>query len=209
MWSDNFPWIIGDRILERLLQLKECGCLEVFLNQLPIYPREEFQDSSIFPVSLSDIFIQWTISNRPTSKHQLISTAIYKLRADSNPPAIFNVLADFHPTKRFSLFLLGCTKYGHLEDVWVFNPKGWTRDQVLGDAVSKYQGQTDEDVLPTISGYEFSQDTKELSNKKQDFSNFRLYDEATDGPTIQQALDEGWECTGIDGKWCRKPFLNR
>ena len=118
-------------------------------------------------------------------------------------------MADFHPTNGFSFFFLGCTKYGHLEDVWVFNPKGWTRDQVLGDAVSKYQGQTDEDVLPTISGYEFSQDTKELSNKKQDFSNFRLYDEATDGPTIQQALDEGWECTGIDGKWCRKPFLNR
>lgn len=149
------------------------------------------------------------MNNRPISNHQLISTAIFKLRADFNPPAIFNILADFQLTNRFSFFPLGCTKYGHLEDVWVFNPKGWTRDQVLGDAVSKYQGQTDEDVLPTISGYEFSQDTKELSNKKQDFSNFRLYDEATDGPTIQQALDEGWECTGIDGKWCRKPFLNR
>ena len=177
MWSDNFQWTIGDRISEQLLQLKACGCLEDFLNPLPIYQRVEFQDSSIFPVSLSSAF-------------------------DSS--AIFNLLAIFNQS-----ILLGCTKYGHLEDVWVFNPKGWTRDQVLGDAASKYQGQSDEDVLPTISGYEFSQDTKELSNKKQDFSNFRLYDDATDGPTIQQALDEGWECTGIDGKWCRKPFLNR
>ena len=104
---------------------------------------------------------------------------------------------------------LGCTKTGHLNDVWVFNPKGWTRDQILGESASKYSGMTDEEILPTISGYEFSQDTKELSDKKQTFSSFRLYDEASDGPNIQQALEEGWECTGIDGKWCRKPFLNR
>ena len=96
-----------------------------------------------------------------------------------------------------------------MNDVWVFNPKGWTRDQILGDSASKYSGMTDDQVLPTISGYEFSQDTKELPDKKQTFAKFRLYDEATDGPTIQQALEEGWECTGIDGKWCRKPFLNR
>ena len=106
-------------------------------------------------------------------------------------------------------FYLECTKYGHLNDVWVFNPKGWTRDQILGDSASKYEGQSDEDILPTISGYEFSQSKTELSNKKQIFSSFRLYDDAVDGPTIQQALEEGWECTGIDGKWCRKPFLNR
>ena len=105
--------------------------------------------------------------------------------------------------------ILGCTKTGHLNDVWVFNPKGWTRDQILGESASKYSGMTDEEILPTISGYEFSQDTKELSDKKQTFSSFRLYDEASDGPNIQQALEEGWECTGIDGKWCRKPFLNR
>ena len=78
----------------------------------------------------------------------------------------------------------------------------WTRDQILGDSASKYSGMTDQEILPTISGYEFS-------NKKQTFSSFRLYDEASDGPNIQQALEEGWECTGIDGKWCRKPFLNR
>ena len=106
-------------------------------------------------------------------------------------------------------FYLECTKYGHLNDVWVFNPKGWTRDQILGDSASKYEGQSDQDILPTISGYEFSQSETELSDKKQTFSSFRLYDDAKDGPTIQQALDEGWECTGIDGKWCRKPFLNR
>lgn len=104
---------------------------------------------------------------------------------------------------------LECTKYGHLNDVWVFNPKGWTRDQILGESASKYEGQSDEDILPTISGYEFSQSKTELSDKKQSFSSFRLYDDAKDGPTIQQALEEGWECTGIDGKWCRKPFLNR
>ena len=157
--------------------------------QLLIYLQDDYRDNSIFPVRI------WSFFGYFRSFLAIVAQI----------PGHSEVISDQILTDEF----LGCTKYGHLQDVWVFNPKGWTRDQILGDAASKYLGQTDGDVLPTISGYEFSQDTKELTNKKQDFSNFRLYDDATDGPTIQQALDEGWECTGIDGKWCRKPFLNR
>ena len=91
--------------------------------------------------------------------------------------------------------------------MWVFNPKGWTRQQILGDAADlpKYSEKTDEEILPKIRGYpKNSTDTVEVENLPQNFENFRLY-----GNFIDQALEEGWECTGIDGKWCRKPFLNR
>ena len=105
----------------------------------------------------------------------------------------------------------GCMYRGHMNDVWVFNPKGWSRDQILGDAkdLPKYNGLSDSDILPTISGYEFSRGDVESDSIEQSFDNFRLYDEAPNGLTVERALEEGWECTGIDGNWCRKPFLNR
>ena len=114
-----------------------------------------------------------------------------------------------HRSRSDMMNVEGCTKRAHLQDVWVFNPKGWTRSQILGDARSKYAGQSDEQILPTITGYPFSRDQIEVDNLSQNFKSFRLYDNAQDGPTIDQAIEEGWECTGIDGNWCRKPFLNR
>ena len=102
----------------------------------------------------------------------------------------------------------GCMIRGHMNDVWVFNPKGWSREAILGDAASKYSHFSTSQVLPVISGYEDrSLDSIERDNIQQDWSDFRLYDQSE--PSIQQALDEGWECTGVQGKWCRKPFLNR
>ena len=115
--------------------------------------------------------------------------------------------ADLPYRARSDMFNIeGCTKRAHLNDVWVFNPKGWSRDQILGDAANlpKYSGKTAEEILPTIRGYPHSTDVVEVENLPQNFENFRLY-----GDLIDQAIEEGWECTGIDGKWCRKPFLNR
>ena len=106
----------------------------------------------------------------------------------------------------------GCTKRGHMNDVWVFNPKGWSRDQILGDAknLAKYAGKADTQILPRISGFlPASLDHTEYDNLEQTFEDFRLYDDVSSGISIQEALDEGWECTGVQGNWCRKPFLNR
>ena len=69
---------------------------------------------------------------------------------------------------------LGCTKRAHLNDVWVFNPKGWSRAQILGDAKSKYDGKTAGEILPSIDGYEFSTGVEEKTGLKQNFDNFRF-----------------------------------
>ena len=103
----------------------------------------------------------------------------------------------------------GCTKQAHLNDVWVFNPRGWTRATVLGDAVdmSVNQGAAEE-VLPTRRGYSLTSAVQ--SDQNQTFADFRLSD--TPGPngiTIAKAIEDGWECTGVQGKWCRKPFIPR
>ena len=68
----------------------------------------------------------------------------------------------------------GCTKRAHLNDVWVFNPKGWSRSQILGEAKSKYDGKTAGEILPSIDGYEFSTDVEEKTGLKQNFDNFRF-----------------------------------
>jgi hypothetical protein len=102
----------------------------------------------------------------------------------------------------------GCTKQGHMNDVWVFNPRGWNRDRVLGDAKNSYKNKADSDILPTRRGY--SLDSNQHKDMSQDFSDFRLSDQpGPNGITIDQAIEEGWECTGVQGKWCRKPFLPR
>ena len=106
-----------------------------------------------------------------------------------------------------------CMYRGHMNDVWVFNPKGWTREQIMGDAANlpKYKNKLASEILPTINGYEWSMGKDENPELPQTFDRFRLYDSATDGmvTTVQQAHDEGWECTGIAGNWCRKAYLNR
>jgi hypothetical protein len=103
----------------------------------------------------------------------------------------------------------GCTKQAHLNDVWVFNPRGWTRETVLGDAINNAENQGPaESVLPTRRGYSLTSNVQ--SDQNQTFADFRLSD--TPGPngiTIAKAIEDGWECTGVQGKWCRKPFLPR
>ena len=102
----------------------------------------------------------------------------------------------------------GCTKQAHMNDVWVFNPRGWSRNAVLGEAKDQYDGKSDSEILPTRMGYSLTSNVH--TEQEQSFSDFRLSD--TPGPngiTIDKAIEEGWECTGISGKWCRKPFIPR
>lgn len=59
------------------------------------------------------------------------------------------------------------------------------------------------------TGFEKSANVQSL--KPQDWDDFRLSDipGGKYNITIDSAIDEGWECTGVSGKWCRKPFLPR
>ena len=111
----------------------------------------------------------------------------------------------------------GCTKNAHLRDVWVFNPRGWSQDAVLGGdsaLISKYQSESEGDIFPKRMGYLEGKDAsaRKANALDQSFSDFRFSDAAPGGRfnlTIDNALDEGWACTGVQGKWCRKPYLPR
>ena len=104
--------------------------------------------------------------------------------------------------------IAGCTKEGHFDDVWVFNPRGWNREHVLGEAVVDYLNQSDDEILSTRRGYSIESNAE--TDQAQSFSDFRLSDDEETSPvTIERAIEEGWECTGVQGKWCRKPFLPR
>jgi hypothetical protein len=100
-----------------------------------------------------------------------------------------------------------------MKDVWVFNPRGWNRTTILGDASHYYIGKSAGQILPERYGYDLTTDVPESfveKPKKQSFEDFRLSDaEGPDGITIEKALELGWECTGVEGNWCRKPFLPR
>lgn len=103
----------------------------------------------------------------------------------------------------------GCSIASQFRDVWVFNPRGWNRSVVLGDAAEHYNEVTpDSAILPKRYAYEILKDVEQRMD--QSFSDFRLSD--TPGPnglTIESAIDLGWECTGVQGNWCRKPSLPR
>ena len=102
----------------------------------------------------------------------------------------------------------GCTKQAHLDDVWVFNPRGWSRETILGEQAAALSSQSAEDILPTRRGYTL--DSNVESDQNQTFADFRLSDtEGPNGITIDKAIEDGWECTGVQGKWCRKPYLPR
>ena len=107
----------------------------------------------------------------------------------------------------------GCTKHGHLRDVWVFNPNGWSRSEILGEAAAKYSGLESREILPQKIGYPFGQDMKSRisTTLDQDFEEFHLSDTAGGNfsLTTDTAIEEGWQCTGVQGKWCRKPYLPR
>ena len=106
----------------------------------------------------------------------------------------------------------GCSIASQFSDVWVFNPRGWNRTDVLGKSAAKYENLNDSEILPTRIGfktgpgpYAFEED------QPQNFGDFRLSD--TPGGnfhlTINTAWEEGWACSGVQGKWCRKPYLPR
>ena len=98
-----------------------------------------------------------------------------------------------------------------MKDVWVFNPRGWNRTTILGDASHYYIGKSAGQILPERYGYDLTTDVPESfveKPKKQSFEDFRLSDaEGPDGITIEKALELGWECTGVEGNWCRKPVI--
>lgn len=100
----------------------------------------------------------------------------------------------------------GCTKGAMYSDVWVFNPRGWNRQAVLGDAAEKYKGQSAKQILPERYSFGDGQDEKLFP---QSFEDFTLWDEESsdNALTIQRAEEEGWECSAVQGGWCRKPFL--
>ena len=110
----------------------------------------------------------------------------------------------------------GCTKHAHMNDVWVYNPRGWSFNDIMGSdsaLISKYQALSAGDILPKRMGY--PEGNTAVANKAQaldqSFDDFRLSDTAGGDfdLTIDTAIDEGWACTGVQGKWCRKPFLPR
>jgi len=104
-----------------------------------------------------------------------------------------------------------CSKASQYRDVWVFNPRGWNRTEILGDAVNNYPDtMSDHEILPNRYGFDVTKKDPIEREMNQSFVDFRLSD--TPGPngiTIDSALDNGWECTGVQGNWCRKPFLPR
>ena len=109
----------------------------------------------------------------------------------------------------------GCTNNAHMNDVWVFNPKGWSLEDILSNdsaLIAKYSGNFG-DIIPKKTGYTFgkAQSDRIAVQLDQTLSDFRLSD-VKGGDfdlTIDSALEEGWACTGVQGKWCRKPFLPR
>ena len=104
----------------------------------------------------------------------------------------------------------GCSKDSQFRDVWVFNPRGWSRAQILGEAAGKYpEDMPDSAILPRRYGYDVTQRNPFEHLRDQSFADFRLSDNVPgpNGLTIDSALEAGWECTGVQGKWCRKPFL--
>ena len=107
----------------------------------------------------------------------------------------------------------GCTKHAHLKDVWVYNPNGWSRNDILGQARESYAGLTGGQILPETIGYPFGNgiESRISTSLPQNFENFHLSDTPSGefNLTIDNALEAGWGCTGVQGKWCRKPYLPR
>ena len=100
----------------------------------------------------------------------------------------------------------GCTKNAHLRDVWVYNPRGWTFSDVMsGDQslINKYKNLLPENILPKSIGYPEGKDqiSRVSTELGQSFGDFRLSDTPGGdfGLTIDKAIEEGWDCTGVQG----------
>lgn len=115
----------------------------------------------------------------------------------------------FHPLKvpladlpgrpnyeKYGIQTPGCAFAGCYNDVWVFNPKGWSRDQILGPAAAKYEKIPDSQILPTRPGFDQVSPGPALRKEiVQDFSDFRLSE--TGNFSTENAWNEGWECSGL------------
>ena len=113
----------------------------------------------------------------------------------------------FHPLKvpladlpgrpnyeKYGIQTPGCAFAGCYNDVWVFNPKGWSRDQILGAAAAKYEKIPDSQILPTRPGFDQVSPGPALRKEiVQDFSDFRLSE--TGNFSTENAWNEGWECS--------------
>ena len=96
--------------------------------------------------------------------------------------------------EKYGIQTPGCAFAGCYNDVWVFNPKGWSRDQILGAAAAKYEKIPDSQILPTRPGFDQVSPGPALRKEiVQDFSDFRLSE--TGNFSTENAWNEGWECS--------------
>ena len=96
--------------------------------------------------------------------------------------------------EKYGIQTPGCAFAGCYNDVWVFNPKGWSRDQILGPAAAKYEKIPDSQILPTRPGFDqISPGPVMRKEIVQDFSDFRLSE--TGNFSTENAWNEGWECS--------------
>ena len=99
-----------------------------------------------------------------------------------------------------------CAKHGHVRETWVFNPRGFSFEDVLGNdkkLIRKYKNLDEKNVLPKIWGYPEGNDFNSRVEQKipQTFKHFQLSDipGGDFGLTIESALDEGWACIAVQG----------
>lgn len=96
--------------------------------------------------------------------------------------------------EKYGIQTPGCAFAGCYNDVWVYNPKGWSRDQILGPAAAKYEKLLDSEILPTRPGFDqISPGPALRKDIFQDFSDFRLSE--TGKFSTENAWNEGWECS--------------
>ena len=75
----------------------------------------------------------------------------------------------------------GCAHQGHVREVWVFNPRGFSFEDILANdkkLIRKYRGKDEKTVLPKIWGYPKTWETSGLKEQliPQSFKHFQLSD---------------------------------
>ena len=98
----------------------------------------------------------------------------------------------------------GCSYHGHVAETWVFNPRGFSFADILGNdeqLIEKYGSLDEKSILPQIWGYPEGSDINSQIEQKlpQTFEHFQLSDVPGGefGLTIDKALDEGWGCIAV------------
>ena len=100
----------------------------------------------------------------------------------------------------------GCSYHGHVKETWVFNPRGFSFEDILGNdqkLIRKYKNIDQKDILPNIMGYPHGNDFNSRVEQMipQTFEHFQLSDIPGGNfqLTIDSAIDEGWACTAVQG----------